>query len=327
MNTIKKIIHQFLYHSMPEGVQDQFQRWCLNRERAVDKEEAMWAEWNELDPTAVLPRDDAGYRRKLERLHREIMPVRSAMRPQLSWRRYAAVAALVAVVMCAEFLVVKHFAADKTTWLVTAENSKGRFTLPDGSTVWLNADSRLAYSDGFTKSAIRAVQLEGEAYFEVKHDASHPFEVKLGALKVRVLGTKFNASHIAAFDTEEVTLQSGRVEVSGFPSNRPVILSPDQTCSYNDATGEVSVSRVAANNYYSWTGSSIVFDNRPLSDIITNLEHWYNVRFQIDPSVDTEMRISFTLRPETLDETLRIMETLTYLHCRQMDKHYIRIYK
>ena len=84
---------------------------------------------------------------------------------------------------------------------------------------------------------------------------------------------------------------------------------------------------VAASNYCSWTGNSIIFDNMTLADIAVNLEHWYNIRFRIDERIDTSIRISFTLRPETLEETLKIIETLTHLRCRQIDNHYVIIHK
>ena len=229
--------------------------------------------------------------------------------------------------MSVEFFVVKRLSADTTTWLVTAENSEGRFTLPDGSVVWLNADSRLAYSDRFTASGSRAVRLEGEAFFDVKRDTLRPFEVEMGKLRVKVLGTRFTASHMPAFNTEEVTLLSGKVEVSGYRADQSVVLTPDQSCSYDAGSGAVAVRNVAASNYCSWTGNSIIFDNMTLADIAVNLEHWYNIRFRIDERIDTSIRISFTLRPETLEETLKIIGTLTHLRCRQIDKHYVGIHK
>ena len=301
---IKKIIHTFLHNPMPEQVQQQFRTWCLNKERAGEKTDALWKEWERLDPASVLPADEKAYRRKLDRLHREMTPPAAPKRGlfSITRRTAAAAAAIVLLAMSVEFFVVKRLSADTTTWLVTAENSKGRFMLPDGSVVWLNADSRLAYSDRFTASGSRAVRLEGEAFFDVKRDTLRPFEVEMGKLRVKVLGTRFTASHMPAFNTEEVTLLSGKVEVSGYRADQSVVLTPDQSCSYDAGSGAVA-------------------------DIADNLEHWDNIRFRIDERIDTSIRISFTLRPETLEETLKIIETLTHLRCRQIDKHYVIIHK
>lgn len=327
MNLIRKIIHTYLFHPMPERVQEQFRAWALDREHAREKEEALREEWDRLNPAEVFTVDERSYRRKLERLHREMRVTPKARLITLS-RRAAAVAAVVVVMlMGVEFFVVKHLAADSTTWLVTAENSKGRFTLPDGSTVWLNADSRLAYGADFAENGHRRVRLDGEAFFDVKRDTLAPFEVTMGELQVRVLGTRFMASHIDDFGIEEVTLQSGSVEVEHLHSQERIRLAPDQNCTFDASTGLMSVRRVAAGNYCSWTGDSIVFENRTLEEIVINLEHWYNIRIRIESDVDPSVRLSFTLRPETLDETLRIIESLTGYHCLQIDKRHITIRK
>ena len=326
---IKKIIHTFLHNPMPEQVQQQFRTWCLNKERAGEKTDALWKEWERLDPASVLPADEKAYRRKLDRLHREMTPPAAPKRGLFSIprRTAAAAAAIVLLAMSVEFFVVRHLTADSTTVLVTAENSKGRFTLPDGSVVWLNADSRLAYSNRFVDSEKREVRLEGEAFFDVRRDTLRPFEVTMGGLEVRVLGTRFNASHIPDLGIEEVTLLSGSVEVGHDGSRETVRLLPDQSCAYDTVSGRLAVRNVRASNYGSWTGDSIVFDNMTLEDIAVNLEHWYNIRIRIDDGVDASTRISFTLRPETLDETLRIIENLTHFACERTDRQHITIRK
>ena len=196
----------------------------------------------------------------------------------------------------------------------------------DGTVAHLNSESKIHYPVKFGLFE-RRIRLEGEAFFDVKRDTLRPFEVEMGKLRVKVLGTRFTASHMPAFNTEEVTLLSGKVEVSGYRADQSVDLTPDQSCSYDAGSGAVAVRNVAASNYCSWTGNSIIFDNMTLADIAVNLEHWYNIRFRIDERIDTSIRISFTLRPETLEETLKIIETLTHLRCRQIDKHYVIIHK
>ena len=121
---IKKIIHTFLHNPMPEQVQQQFRTWCLNKERAGEKTDALWKEWERLDPASVLPADEKAYRRKLDRLHREMTPPAAPKRGlfSITRRTAAAAAAIVLLAMSVEFFVVKRLSADTTTWLVTAEN-------------------------------------------------------------------------------------------------------------------------------------------------------------------------------------------------------------
>lgn len=74
--------------------------------------------------------------------------------------------------------------------LITAKGSKGRFSLPDGSVVWLNSETKLTYPSQFASDK-RLVSLEGEAYFEVAKDTKKPFVVQAGEIEVEVLGTSF----------------------------------------------------------------------------------------------------------------------------------------
>ena len=85
--------------------------------------------------------------------------------------------------------------------------------LPDGSRVWLNAESSLSYPGSFGGRERREVTLQGEAYFEVAPDSLHPFVVETAALQTQVLGTSFNVRAYSPEDTR-VTLLRGSVKVS-----------------------------------------------------------------------------------------------------------------
>ena len=313
---------------MPEKVQRQFRSWCLREEGSHEKTEALREEWERLDPAAVLPTDEEAYRGKLARLHGEMRPPLRLRTIPLSRRAAAVAAAVVVLAMSVEFFVVRHLTADSTTVLVTAENSKGRFTLPDGSVVWLNADSRLASFEPLRRLG-RARRYGSRARPSSTSDGIRcaPSRQTMGDLEVRVLGTRFNAGHIPDLGIEEVTLLSGSVEVGHDEFRETVRLLPDQSCAYDTVSGRLAVRNVRASNYGSWTGDSIVFDNMTLEDIAVNLEHWYNIRIRIDDGVDASTRISFTLRPETLDETLRIIENLTHFACERTDRQHITIRK
>ena len=89
--------------------------------------------------------------------------------------------------------------------LITAKGSKGKFTLPDGTVVWLNSESRLVYPDQFADGK-RTVNLVGGAYFEVVKDEKKPFIVKAGDVDVEVLGTSFNISSYPFKDNIETAL-------------------------------------------------------------------------------------------------------------------------
>lgn len=323
MHLPKKIISTFFHNPMPEDVQQRFGQWCLAPEDTAVKEDVLRELWETLDPATVLNVDDEGYRLRLQRLHREI--ARPARR-RLLWRAVAAAAVLL-LVAGIEYVVVRQFAVEDTVCLITADNSKGQFTLPDGSVVWLNAESQLSYPARFGRMSQRRVKLVGEAFFDVQRDTLHPFIVDMDDIRVRVLGTRFNACCIPVFKTKEIALQSGSVEITGPRIGTPVRLEPNQYFIYDLESGRMTVRNRAAGNYCSWLNTTVDFNNTRLADILIDIEHRYNVRFEIDDSVDTNLRLSFRLYPETLEETLHIVSNLAHVRFNQINKYYISMYK
>ena len=329
MDLSRKIIRLFLHHPMPPKAREMFRRWCLEEKDAEQKEALLHEEWNRLDPAEVLDIEKQNYGQKLRRLHAEmgLAPARRTFRARLLRMWPAAAAILVAGIVIADLYVVRHLAASRTTTtFVTAENCKGRITLPDNTVVWLNSESRLTYSKEFSRKGQRHVRLDGEAFFNVRKDSLRPFIVELGQMQVKVLGTSFNACNVEAFGTNEVTLLSGRVEILSDRLRAPLQLSPDGSCVYDTRSKQFTIKHVAASNYCNWLNDSIVFENTPLKDILTDLEHRYNIRFQVDPDVDTSIGLSFTLEADKLETTLDLTTTLANLRYRRINDRYIRIY-
>lgn len=149
----------------------------------------------------------------------------------------------------------------------------GRYTirLPDGTDVWLNADSRLTYPTHFY-GAKRQVELVGEAYFEVAHDATRPFEVKVGAAKVEVLGTRFN---IRAYDGQplETALLEGAVAFNHGTGSR--LLKPGERAVV-DREGKLSVLPANPEKVLAWKAGYFYFENTPIRDIMEELGRWYD---------------------------------------------------
>src|SRR4029078_631833 len=95
----------------------------------------------------------------------------------------------------------------------TKRGSKSKVQLPDGTQVWLNADSRIAYNEKF-QGNLREVTLEGEAYFDVVRDEKRPFVIHTAAIDIKVLGTAFNVRSYANEKNTETSLIRGSIEVT-----------------------------------------------------------------------------------------------------------------
>lgn len=226
------------------------------------------------------------------------------------WRTVGAAAVLLLLVGIGYGLGAFHFGpaagGPLQNQLITAKGSKGKFTLPDGTTVWLNSDSKLAYPAEF-EGGKREVTLDGAAYFEVVKNDRKPFTVRTGQVRVEVLGTRFNVNAYANGNAIETALLSGSVRISGEGMAGDIRLHPGELFSYARQTGETEVRKVNAGRYADWTKERLTFDNDRLSDILVSMEGWYCIRIECPDTFAASTRMSFTIRQENLEEILQAM--------------------
>lgn len=201
----------------------------------------------------------------------------------------------------------------ETVLMASSENISS-YTLPDGSKVWLNKNSWLAYNQKFGKRT-RQVTLKGEGYFEVNRDERRPFIVKMqNNLDIKVLGTTFNACNYPSLNKAEVILRSGSVQVSDNGRNEYVILKPNQKFTWNEGTAEIS--SVNAMNCCRWFEHRLVFDNVKLKDIIENLSHKYQTEISLNVGNLADKHMSMTIRDESVEDILDILTTLLPIRWR-----------
>jgi transmembrane sensor len=158
--------------------------------------------------------------------------------------------------------------------IATPRGGQYRITLPDGTKVWLNAESSLKYPTNFT-SGERKVTLEGEAYFEVAPNAKQPFLVQSGSQQVTVLGTQFNVYAYANERTEVTTLVEGTVSVRNAASGKELTIKPNQQVTNNGS--DLSMQTVDVQDYTAWKDNYFQFSGTELSDAIRQLERWYDL--------------------------------------------------
>lgn len=198
----------------------------------------------------------------------------------LGWLRYAA--AVVAVIAVGFFSYKggqSQLEASLGEIVVEApQGSRSEMVLPDGTKVWLNAGSKISYSQTFGYT-VRLVRLEGEGYFEVAHNEQLPFSVESGNVRVKVLGTKFNVRDYPSDAEASVSLAEGRVSMSSTKvASTEQVLAPGQRATVNKKSGRIRVDDYEVANAIQWTNGILVFDGESLRDIVNDLERCYNVR-------------------------------------------------
>jgi hypothetical protein len=178
--------------------------------------------------------------------------------------------------------------------LIIPYGKTSELMLPDGTKVYLNAGSRLVYPENFNGKT-REVFLVGEAFFDVKHDRSHPFIVQVSDLRVKVLGTRFNISAYPSDNIIETVLAEGKVKLEQNNAglfDKSTELVPNQLASFNRISKETSVKLVDTDNYILWTKGILKFESTDLNRIVKRHERYYNIRFQFNDPLLGGVRIS-----------------------------------
>lgn len=184
----------------------------------------------------------------------------------------------------------------------TLEVPRGRtyaLRLPDGTHVSLNAASRLVFPEAFNGDK-REVYVEGEAFFDVQHDARHPFIVHAGKVAMTVLGTAFNVNTLNKNLT--TTLVRGKVLVTA--ENDSVVLLPGEQSVYSE-NGSLSKRQVDTRLYTAWYYGDLFFDDATLADITGTLARVYDYNFVFEDSSVEAMRFTLDMsKPADIRQAL-----------------------
>jgi ferric-dicitrate binding protein FerR (iron transport regulator) len=183
---------------------------------------------------------------------------------------------------------------------------RSSLTLPDGTKVWLNAGSKLNYPVSFSER-YRVVNLEGEAYFEVKEDKKWPFVVHSGNMNVVVTGTTFNCNAYPENEQIQTVLVEGQVTVLNGSATVSKVLQPNEMASFNNISQEVSKTKIDPEKYIAWKSGKLMFRDDKMNLVVEKLERWYNVEFEIkDPEI-IDYVYTATFIDESLDQVLKML--------------------
>ncbi|MDO8929891.1 MAG: DUF4974 domain-containing protein [Bacteroidota bacterium] len=186
-----------------------------------------------------------------------------------------------------------------------------KFQLPDGSTGYLNSGSRLKYPVQFTSE--RKVELSGEAFFDVVHNAEIPFHVNTRNLDIKVLGTTFNVIANEDEQTEEIVLQTGKVDVSSRNGKQLAVLSPNEQLTLDIDKRTFTKNQVEASQYTTWKEGKLVFRNENMQQVARRLSRWYNAEVVVDDRMLDNYTFHATFIDEPLDEVLKLLSLTTPL--------------
>jgi transmembrane sensor len=206
-----------------------------------------------------------------------VAPSRVAPRDATGWRAAAAL-----LLIAAGGATWWRVAADRsdvaaeTRELSTAPGQRASFELVDGSRVTLNAGSRLRWRADYG-ARTREVQLEGEGYFDVRHDAARPFRVHAPGAVAEDLGTRFTVRAYPEVPGVEVAVAEGRVALQARADTTRALLDAGDVGRVDGARARVVAHGASTERYFGWTAGALVFDGVSLTDALPQLERWYDI--------------------------------------------------
>lgn len=224
------------------------------------------------------------------------------------------------------FCQMQH--APMVTVVETAKGEKASVTLPDGTKVKLNHDTRLSYDQSAFKDVSRTVNIDGEAWFSVNHDASRPFVISARGLRVKVLGTVFTLRARSSEQKAYLLLEKGRVNVCSTVSNASVTLRPVQKAVIDFKSNNIEVVRTTLDDALTaWQRGEMKYENESLRNVLSSIEDNYGVIFENENVMSRlDDRFSGTLPSDNLNEALQIL-SYTYRVDFRVSHHKIMVYR
>ncbi|MCK5066282.1 MAG: FecR domain-containing protein [Bacteroidales bacterium] len=186
-----------------------------------------------------------------------------------------------------------------------AEEGVSIVNLPDGSRVYLNQGSEITYQKAFNQH--RAIELSGEAFFEVMSDPVNPFTVHSGNVRISVVGTSFNVKQLENTPEVEVYVKTGKVRMSLEESDQYVTLEPEEFGFTENSKLSSSVLEVP--NYISWKTLDFKFVDSKLMDVLQELEESYHVEIKSGEIDLSQMRITTSYSGQSIDAILETIGT------------------
>lgn len=275
----------------------------------------MWAE--EIDDTRVTHEQVETIKQRIDsRLFGTDSDAAAAQVHRLTLYRWVAVAASVLALLLVGatvyFYRLAAATAGREVTFATAAHERGSVTLPDGTVVMLNGNSRITFDSSRFGRAQRAVTFSGEGYFTVAKDSACPFVVTNPELYVMVLGTRFDLRARPGDRAARLALDEGGVLMAPADHSTSERIAPGQVAQLDYASGRLSVKPWSRyDNIESWRTHQLVFAQAPLAHVLRSVEATYGISVAYRRLPTQADRFDGTLPTDNLNEALRIV-TIAY---------------
>ena len=312
MTKQRRIIDSYLSGNYPDDVSEEFVSWFDSPVDQEIKQEELLASWDALEASA----DPQDIRDAFESVKRDLNMMtqggyRFRKRGRVIWRHVAAAIVIAALTAGMTLFLDNLFRPSEqpVEWLDTycPYGQTLSVALPDGSSIKLNAGSRLMYPTAFSGST-RKIFLSGEALADIVKDSEKIFVISTNDLNITVHGTLFNVRSYPEDSESEVILFSGSIDLNTKHQdhNRKISLTPGDMVRIDRSNGSVAIEDVPTESFSD--DASLVFVNTRLIDITAQLERVFDVNFVIgNPDIAQQRYLASFINGESLDEILAVL--------------------
>ena len=228
----------------------------------------------------------------------------------------ASVAFLFGLIWLSKTLFFPYFGME----VIESGSSSLSVMLPDSSQVWLNRESKLVYDQDFDGEE-RMVQLEGEAFFEVKKDPQRPFIIRTKATITRVLGTSFNLRAYPEEAAVELVVATGKVAFASRTTQSEALVTPGYAARLDRETATIEKYSSQNANAWAWKSGRLEFEGASLKEVLQDLERYYGVELQLQNPAMANCRFTGRFEDASLEGVLQVLQaTLQLDYSRQNDQ-------
>lgn len=263
---------------------------------------------------------------QLNRLKGRIDAQTEEAHPQVTWRNLSLsqrLLSMAAAILLPAFAILSFYFYRENTQTASAEmivstgaGEKANITLPDGTTVTLNAESALTYQPNRFNKEERLVHFNGEGYFQVARNEASPFRIDATGLRVEVLGTTFNLNVRREAETAHLSLKEGSVSFLSVKTGKSVKVAPNQQVILNQKDGHLTVlNSTHIQNASAWKQETLSFEDVPFEAVIQAMEENYHIDIEAS-SLSGLDQFTGTLPVNDLHEALQIIGKVYGLNAR-----------
>lgn len=306
MKDVSLILARILLKIAKKDEVEAISKWKDISEKNASFADNLEAFWNLPLEEAPSGRLNSARERLLARLNSNVTRTANESLSYYFLKIIASIVVIVVISGLAIYILSETNPDYKNNWveISTEAGQQSKVSLPDGSLVWLNAETVLKYHP---EQEERKVILTGEAYFEVKHSADYPFVVETGDAKIKVLGTKFNVSHYPGSKTTEASLLSGKITMALGQNGKSIDLSPEEKVIYYTDKQVMSKTKAKVQNEILWKQGVLYFENEPFNNLVSKLERYYAVKFIFEKDAFENIHYTGTINNLSIENVLEFI--------------------